>query len=114
MRGLASNFFTSPFVRRVPSGNIATTFPSRASRTAVSIATVSCCPRWTGKAPAPSISVLRGNQYSSDFAMKRRNVLGQSGIPSGHGSKLERWLHASTKPPSGRFSRPVASSRKTP
>src|SRR5207248_9412553 len=50
-RGRASNFFTSPFVRRVPSGNIATTFPSRARRTAVSIASVSCCPRRTGNAP---------------------------------------------------------------
>ena len=37
-RGLASKRFTSPFVRRVPSGNIATTWPSRASCTAVSIA----------------------------------------------------------------------------
>src|SRR5205814_1739166 len=49
-RGRASNLFTRPFVRRVPSGNIATTLPSRARRTAVSIAAVSCWPRRTGKA----------------------------------------------------------------
>ncbi len=39
VRGRASRVFSSPFVRRVPSGNIATIFPSRASCTAVSIAT---------------------------------------------------------------------------
>ena len=37
----ASNVLRRPFRRRVPSGNIATTLPSRASRTAVSIASLS-------------------------------------------------------------------------
>ena len=37
-----------------------------------------------------------GNQYSSDLAMKRRKRRGHSGTPSGHGSKEDTWLHAST------------------
>src|SRR5687768_11362950 len=53
-----------------------------------------------------------GGQKSSDLAMKRRKRRGQSGMPSGHGSKFELWFAASTKPPSGRFSRPRSRSRK--
>ena len=44
----------SPFLRRVPSGKIATTSPSRASCTAVAIAPVSPSPRRTRNAP-PSL-----------------------------------------------------------
>ena len=56
-----------------------------------------------------------GNQKSSDFAMKRRNRRGKSGIPSGHGSKFDQWFAARTKPPSfGRFSSPDARSRNSP
>ena len=55
---------------------------------------------------------MSGNQYSSDFAMKRSCRRGNSGSPSGHGSKFDVWFAASTKPPSrGRFSTPVARSR---
>ncbi len=87
-------------------------FPARASRTAVSIASASACPRRTGNAPAPFRMRVSGNQYSSDFAMNRRKRRGQSGSPSGHGSKLDMWLHARTKPPSeGTFSRPRARNR---
>ena len=39
-----------------------------------------------------------GNQKSSDFAMKRRNRRGKSGIPRGHGSKFDEWFAASTQP----------------
>ena len=62
LRGRASHFFTSPFVRRVPSGNIATGQPSRTSSTAVSIACVSRWPRRTGKAPAPLSTIVSGHQ----------------------------------------------------
>ena len=68
----ASYLLRSPFFRRVPSGNITTTCPSRQSRAAVSIAAVSCSPRRTGKAPAAIANCLSGVQKSSDFAMKRR------------------------------------------
>jgi len=55
-----------------------------------------------------------GHQNSSALAMKRRYRCGKSGTPSGHGSKLETWLAARTKPPSfGTFSTPSACSRKT-
>src|SRR5215217_654740 len=46
--------------------------------------------------------------------MKRSQRCGSSGIPSGHGSKLERWFAARTKPPCGSRASPRASSRKTP
>jgi hypothetical protein len=56
----------------------------------------------------------RGNQKSSDFAMNRRKRCGKSAIPSGHGSKFDQWLAASTQPPSaGTFPTPVARCRKT-
>ena len=47
----ASYVLRRPFLRRVPSGNIAITWPSRASGTAVSIASRSACPRRTLKPP---------------------------------------------------------------
>ena len=75
----ASYFLRSPFRRRVPSGNIAITCPSRASCTAVSIAARSARPRFTLNAPAPAMIAESGNQKSSDFAMKRRKRRGQSG-----------------------------------
>ena len=51
---------------------------------------------------------------SSDFAMKRRKRRGKSGIPSGHGSKFDRWFAASTKPPvRGTFSVPLTRSLNT-
>ncbi len=90
------------------------TLPSRASRTAVAIASRSCCPRRTGNAPAASMSLPSGNQYSSDFAMKRRKRCGHSGMASAHGSKLDTWLHASTHPPAGTFSRPRTRNRYSP
>ena len=40
-----------------------------------------------------------GGQKSSFFAMKRRKRRGNSGIPSGHGSKFDQWFAASTQPP---------------
>src|SRR3954469_2578092 len=46
--------------------------------------------------------------------MKRSQRRGSSGIPSGHGSKFDRWFAARTKPPSGSRSTPRASSRSTP
>ena len=55
---------------------------------------------------------MSGNQYSSDFAMKRNCRRGKSGSPSGQGSKLDVWFAARTKPPSaGMFSTPDARSR---
>jgi hypothetical protein len=39
---------------------------------------------------------LRGHQYSSDLAMNLRNRFGQRGIPSGQGSKFEKWFAART------------------
>jgi hypothetical protein len=57
---------------------------------------------------------LRGNQKSSDFAMKRRKRRGKSGTPSGQGSKFDQWFAARTNPPSrGRFPLPEARSRNT-
>ena len=41
------------------------------------------------KAPPAVTTFPSGNQKSSDFAMKRRNRRGKSGIPSGHGSKFD-------------------------
>ena len=59
VRGRASNFFRSPFCRRVPSGNIATMLPSRAEldrgldRHRVALAAPD------GKGAAPRITVSR-------------------------------------------------------
>ena len=40
--------------------------------------------------------------------MKRRQRCGQSGIPSGHGSKFDMWFAARTKPPCRQILEPVA------
>ncbi len=94
----ASCRLTMPFRLRVPSGNMTTALPSRASATAVSSASSSRSPRRT-RNPPPAVTITpRGNQKSSDFAMKRKNLLGKKGIASGHGSKFDQWFAASTKP----------------
>ena len=79
-----------PFLRRVPSGNIATACPSRASATAVVDRLLVVLARVARGTRRPRRGSASGNQYSSDFAMKRRKRCGQSGRPSGHGSKFER------------------------
>ena len=113
-RQRASCRLRRPFSRRVPSGNMTTMCPSRHSRIAVSIASRSCSPRRTGKAPQAAMNGPSGNQKSSDFAMKRRYRRGKSAMPSGQGSAFERWLAARTYPPAaGSRSRPCQRSRKT-
>ena len=103
------HFFRRPFCRRVPSGNIAITWPSRASASAVRIASRSRSPRCTLNAPAPVMICPSGGQKSSDFAMKRRNRRGQRARPRANGSKFETCPAARTKPPSrGRCSCPTA------
>ena len=90
--GRALNFLTKPFSRRVPSGKIATTSPSRASLTAVSIAFSSPSPRLTLNAP-PNLRIGQsGERKSSAFAMNRSSRCGKRGQPSGHGSRLDTWL----------------------
>ena len=104
----------APSRRRVPSGNMTTAWPSRASSIAVAIASSSCSPRRTRKPPPAVMTRLSGNQNSSDFAMKRKKRRGKSGIASGQGSKFDQWFAASTNPPvAGRCSTPVARCRKT-
>jgi len=68
--GRAANFFLTPFTRRVPSGNMATILPSLQSSTAASIASTSCSPRRTGKAPPARSGGPSSGLKSSDFAMK--------------------------------------------
>ena len=76
--------------------------PSRASETAVAIASSSCSPRLTSNAPPARMIGPSGNQKSSAFAMKRKKRLGKNGIASGHGSKFDQWFAASTKPAGAR------------
>ena len=56
------HFFRSPFLRLVPSGNIATICPARASSTARAMASASLCPRRTLNAPAPEMNAPSGHQ----------------------------------------------------
>ena len=107
-RGRCANFLRSPFVWRVPSGNIATMPPFLVISFAVAIASRSPSPRRTGNAPpARRIGPSTGLK-SSTFPMKKSCRFGHSGKPSGHGSRLEVWLAARTNPPSGGSrSRPV-------
>ena len=73
----------------VPSGNMTTISPSRASRIAVRIASRSPSPRRTLNAPPPFRIGVNSGLKSSAFAMKRSCLCGHNGIPSAHGSKFE-------------------------
>src|SRR6185295_3627896 len=70
-------------------------------------------PRSTRNPPPARMIQPSGGQKSSFFAMNRRNRRGNSGMPSGHGSKFDQWFAASTQPPSGMFSRPLQRRRNT-
>ena len=89
----ASNFFRRPFSRRVPSGNMTTTWPSRQRRDRRLDRLLVALPASHLEAAAGRGSrALSGNQNNSAFAMKRRKRRGKSGSPSGHGSRFDQWL----------------------
>ena len=101
--------------RRVPSGNIATTCPSRASRIAVSIATVSCCPRRTGNAPAPSIDLAQREPVQLRLRHEAQEPSSaRAASRAARGRSSRGGCTASTQPPSGMCSLPVERSRNRP
>ena len=108
----ASWRFRSPFLRRVPSGNMTTAWPCRRSSIAVPIASSSRSPRRTRNRPGGH-DRPRGNQKSSDFAMKAQGDAWKHGYPERPGrSSTSGSRRARARPRAGR-SRPVARSRKT-